>query len=304
MAGTSSQRWEAVGALLLTACGSATASDTATGETAPSGGDLCAACGGRELVKLGTLQSPAISEVSGLVPSAVHPGAYYLHNDSGDSPRVFLVDLRGAVLAELELEGAEAVDWEDADGGPCGSERCVYVGDIGDNHEVRGRYTVYRFVEPRAIAGPIQAVAAEALPFVYPDGSHDAETLLVDEAGAVFVVTKVDAGLSGIYAFPAPLTPGREVTLERVGTVTPPYGVPQLTGGAAGPRGVLLRSYSSLFLFPGADVRAALAGKPCMLAVALERQGEAVAWTGQGLGYLTVSEGQAAAIYHTSCEAP
>jgi len=65
-----------------------------------------------------------------------------------------------------------------------------------------------------------ESAPAERFPYRYPDGCHDAETLLVHPAsGEILIVTKDGSGRSGVYRFPAPLTPDRACTLERVGEV-------------------------------------------------------------------------------------
>lgn len=58
---------------------------------------------------------PEIQEAtSGIAPSLHHENAVWIHNDSGTSPRLFLVDTSGeAVLAILNVNVADALDWED-----------------------------------------------------------------------------------------------------------------------------------------------------------------------------------------------
>ena len=41
------------------------------------------------------LQDERIVEASGIVSSRRNPDCYYVHNDSGDRPRIFLVDAPG-----------------------------------------------------------------------------------------------------------------------------------------------------------------------------------------------------------------
>src|SRR5207247_1030146 len=98
----------------------------------------------------------------------------------------------GVLLAEFDLGGATNVDWEDIAVGPCSSGTCVFLGDTGDNDMNRTQYAVYRVAEPDPAAGAKQMVPSTRLPFVYPDGPHNAEALLVHPTtGDVYVVTKV-----------------------------------------------------------------------------------------------------------------
>ena len=56
----------------------------------------------------------------------------------------------------------------------------LYVADIGDNRADRDFVTVYFFDNAAARR---RTVAYRACDFSYPDGPHDAETLLVDDDG-------------------------------------------------------------------------------------------------------------------------
>lgn len=277
-----------------------------TGGSSGTGGaslDACKACGQPEAK--GKLESAELLETSGLAASALHPGVFYAHNDSGDAPRFFAIDGSGKELGRYEVDGAFAVDWEDAASGPCPAGRCVFFADIGDNLAKRSSATVYRVTEPAAIEAGVHHLPGEALTFSYPDGSHDAETLLVHPStGEIFVVTKVVLGPSTLYRFPMPLTPGVPVVLEKVGTVEPPGGLARFTGGSIHPKGagILLRAYTALYFFPTkGTVAETLAGEPCSVPVAVEKQGEAVEWTAAGDGWVTVSEGMAAPVNVVSC---
>ena len=80
-----------------------------------------------------------IAEASGMAPSAIDAEVVWLHNDSGDTARVFGVTLDGDLVATVTLAGVVAWDWEDMAAGPCGDQRCLYIGDIGDNAGYFGR---------------------------------------------------------------------------------------------------------------------------------------------------------------------
>jgi hypothetical protein len=73
----------------------------------------------------------------------------------------------------------------------------VWVGDTGDNDEVRASVQVYRVPVGRGD----RTVDAPAYDLVYPDGPHDAESLLAAPDGRLYVVTK---GLLGGTAYVAP----------------------------------------------------------------------------------------------------
>ena len=217
-----------------------------------------------------------------------------------------MLDLAGVVLGSFDVEGASAVDWEDVARGPCRAVSCLFFADIGDNDEVRSSYTIYRVPEPEVL-GEGRAVTADALPFQYPDGSHNAEAVLVDPlSGVVTIVTKVGSGPAPIYELPMPLTPGTVVQALPAGFVAVPEGSEPITGGDVHPagHGVLVRTYDRLLHYakaPDQSVAAALAARPCEVPVADEMQGEAVAWLADGSGYVTMSEGEAEELHVVTC---
>ena len=68
------------------------------------------------------LQDRGIAEASGIAPSRANAGCYYVHNDSGDSARVFLIDREGRTRLTIRLKGAAAVDYEDISVAPGGED--------------------------------------------------------------------------------------------------------------------------------------------------------------------------------------
>ena len=246
--------------------------------------------------------SPSIlTELSGLAASTLHPGLLYTHNDSGDSARFFALTEQAHVDAEIHLSGATATDWEDISVGPCPSGSCVYIGDTGDNKADRTQYVIHRLAEPAALPtdGSIVTITNyQSFPFVYPDGSHNAETLLVNPVtGQIFVVLKETGAPAGVYEMPLPLQPDVEVTLVRVATLAVPPAEGLVTDGSFHPCGdrILIRTTGPTGLFemartPGASVASVFAATPVRVPVAVEPQGEAVTYAPDGRRYFTASE--------------
>lgn len=302
--------------LLITAGsgGASTASSDSAAASSGAGGSggaggasrACPVCG-PAIEETGALQDKDQIELSGIVASEAHDGVFYVHNDSGDSARFFAIDVTGKRLATFDVTNAAAIDWEDIARAPCAAGTCLFLGDIGDNNVDRAEYAVYRVVEPTKIADA--KVAAEKLAFTYPDGAHNAETLLADPiTGGLFVVTKT-LGIASVYAFPLPLTPGKSVVLTWAGAVMLPIMPALITGGDVHPsgRGVLLRTYSDVWLFPqaqGMSVVDALVRDPCPAPSPDDKQGEAIGWLASGLGYVTTSEGKGSPIHRVACAAP
>ena len=241
----------------------------------------------------GLVSNPAIDEASGLVRSRTQAWVW-VHNDSGDTARLFALALADLTTIELHLDGAAALDWEDLALGP-GSEPgdYLYVGDIGDNGEARPYVTIYRVREPDlAAAGPDPIVTADwqAFELTYPDGPHNAETLLVDpRSGDLFIVTK--GGQTKLYRAAAPLASG-----ELEAMPDPSYPSAIATGGDVSPLGdhVIVRGYADAWLWlrgPDEGLAEALGREPCEVPLAAEQQGETLAIDLDGRGYYTLSEG-------------
>jgi hypothetical protein len=223
-----------------------------------------------------------LQEASGLALSRRVPGRLWTHNDSGE-PVLFALDANGAITSRLRLAGAAVVDWEAIAVGPCPGGSCIFVADIGDNDAKRKRITVYRLPEPAAgVSGQVQVTGV--FHATYPDGPHDAETLLVTPDGTLIVVTKGDTGPVALYRFPREMLSGATVKLERAGPPREP-GLAgrndKITDGDISPDGewIVLRSTSELFFYRTGDLLNGVWRDPRRVALATlgEPQGEGVA---------------------------
>lgn len=280
-----------------------------TGTPATGGNAVAAACTGQLIAANGgTITDTALKEISGIEAGVVNPNLYWVHNDSGDTARVFAVNASGATQRIYSLTGASAVDWEDiAIGpGPTAGASYLYLADIGDNATSRSEIVVYRVLEPTVTAGVATSLSGvAALRLRYPDGAHNAEALLIDPvSGELFVVEKTaQGGTARLYRAPANLAAGSLTTLTLAGTLALPAGSTNLvTGADVSPDGtqVAVRTYAAVLLWnrtAGASLSAVLAGTPCTGPVPAESKGEAIAFRPDGRGYVTVGEGSGAVLH-------
>ena len=185
--------------------------------------------------KLFTIRDDRVTESSGLAKAQKYEGIYWTVNDSGDSARVFGVDTTGKVKMVISFK-AEVRDVEavavDRDG-------TIYIADIGDNKSNRDTIEIYTIPEPDQL-GDAENVSYHRYDFTYPDGAHDAETLLVEPGtNQLYIVTKSAKG-GGIYA--APPAPSRAGTNELTKLAPAPAGL--FTDGTFLPDGqrVVLRT--------------------------------------------------------------
>jgi hypothetical protein len=207
------------------------------------------------------------------------------------------LDEKGGVAGRVTVTGVDLDDWEALAIGPCPQGSCIYIADIGDNNASRTHVTVHRVPEPAGT--PETVAAAERFDASYPDGPHDAETLLVTPEGALFIVTKGDGdkGRIATYRFPKGLQSGTIHKLERVGQ---PHEVRSsrdlITDGSVSfdGRWVTLRSNTSLTIFRTTDFVSGewTASKRVDLTSLDEPQGEGVT-LGRGNAVFLVGEGGA-----------
>jgi hypothetical protein len=258
-----------------------------------------------------TLENPEVNESSGLAVSRRNPGVLWTHNDSGDGPFLYAFNRSGANLGTFRLTGARALDWEDMAAGPCPGARapsCLYVGDTGDNGARRHDIEIYIAAEPAvdALSRGRRRANAVALPLLatlhlrYPDGPHDAESLLVHpRTGAIYVVTKQRSGPSRIFRVPSSGGLLQPVgTFETGSAAIPVLGTAFLiTGGAISPDGrhAVLRDYLQAYEFtlPASERNfdRIWQTRPVPLELPPLRQGESVAYSLDGRTLLLTSEG-------------
>lgn len=179
--------------------------------------------------------------------------------------------------------------------GRCPSGSCIYVADIGDNEAERDRITIYRVPEPAEASGSVKV--SDVFHAAYPDGAHDAESLLVTADGRLHIVTKGETGPVSMYRFPNQLRSGTTLRLERVGGPRESRAAAEndrVTDGAVSPNGqwIALRSTSTLAFYRAADL---LAGNwreaaRVSLTTLREPQGEGVTFGSDTSVYL-MSEG-------------
>lgn len=259
---------------------------------------------------LADLENQSVKESSGVAASRRDANVLWTHNDSGDGPFVYAFDRQGKHLGVWRVAAAEAQDWEDmAIGpGPTSGQAYLYLGDIGDNAKKRDQVIVYRVAEPSITPEdsastnktPRITPAADVIRLKYPDGPHDAETLLVHPStGDLYIVTKGRGAAAGVYKLKAPLPKSGVTTLARVGEVRFPNPfIGFITGGAISPDGrrVILCDYLGAceLILPDKQGNAfdEIWKQPLIsVGIGARRQGEAICYRADGQALLLTSEG-------------
>ena len=226
-----------------------------------------------------TIRDSRITESSGL---ARDPGAsgYWTVNDSGDSGVAYGVSPDGEITGTLEFR-ASPVDVEAV----AMHESRLYVADIGDNGANRERITVYYFNDAQAND---QTAAYRSWEFRYPDGAHDAETLLVDNDGRLFIVTK--GALGAVYA--GPQSPKRTAVNDLVRVGNAPAAVTDGTFLPGGDQIALLTALGTIEILDAKSYE-----RVGSVSVPAQEQAESLAVSLTGKSLLVGSEGEDSPVY-------
>lgn len=247
----------------------------------------------------GTVTDGGLTEISG-VAMGRNAERLYVIEDANNPSDIVGLGVDGAEVGTWSLPWSTARDWEDiaVAVGRDGVSR-IYVGDIGDN-EPLDRPSIYVAVvdEPAANddGGEVDGFEME---LVYPDGPHDAETLLVDPVTEdIYVLTKDYDGPATLWRSSPPHTSGVK-ELDEIVTLDfseDPLSGGATTGGDISPLGdlIVVRTYAdTAFLWrrdQSEPFEAAFDRKPCSFELPDEPQGESIAFDDEKDWLWTVSE--------------
>ena len=233
-----------------------------------------------------TIKGKKIEESSGLVTSAINPGMFWTHNDSGADAELFLIDQEGNIHLKVFLSGPDSFDWEDI--ARHGTD--LYIADMGDNDAKREHIIIYKIKEPRwdSLQTQLTLDSFEQMSLQYAEGARDAESLLFDHrTQELIIVTKREKNCH-VYAFPfeANIDP---ISITSKGTLPATL----FTAGDIHPSTgeILLKNYKKIYYWGASEKTAVLRiaeGPDYTLPYKEEHQGEAIAWTDEG--FVTLSE--------------
>lgn len=242
------------------------------------------------------LKDDNLKELSGLViSSAPDEATLWGEEDSGNKNAIYLLDTLGNLVGTKYLSGVFDRDWEDmaAGPGPEPGKYYIYLGDIGDNLRIFPYITVYRFIEPTP--DPAQWKDStidhfDVINLLYPDGSHNAEALIVDPwTKDIYIITKDT--VAGLYVARYPQNIREATTMVKLGTL--PISTVTAADITVDGKQILIKNYDNVFYWTrnqGESIAQCLQQQPQRLDYVKEYQGESIAWTKSGKGYYTISE--------------
>jgi hypothetical protein len=173
----------------------------------------------------------------------------------------------------------------------------IWVADIGDPQQQRQSIAIWKFTGGND--------GATLYHLTYPDGAHNAASMLVPANGQPVIVTK-QAGQGVVYVPTAALNANQAVPLKKAGAIalkatgTPggplgPTGQRVFSGGAVSPDGkrAVLRTYTDAYEWDvtGGDVATSIVkGKPRRTPLPNEPDGEAISYSTDGKTFLTMAD--------------
>jgi hypothetical protein len=232
-----------------------------------------------------------IDEASGIADSKVNTGYLWVQQDSGNPNDIALLSHDGVLLKKINIKPASNRDWEDMaiGNGPLTGTNYIYLADIGDNAKTASQYFIYRFAEPASATDTV--FNCDKLVFQYPDGSHDAEAIFVDNSTKdIYIITKQD-NPSKIYKLAYPQNTGGVNTAIQVGSLT--FSGATASAISADGKEILIKSYTSVYYWKRNtthSIEQVLSTTPFTLAYQFEPQGEAVCFKNDNSGFFTLSE--------------
>lgn len=261
----------------------------------------------------GFMKSRDLKETSGIAASGIFNNIYYIHNDSGDTSRFFAITPKGNLVSTFYYQEDKNIqprqlDCEDiaVGKGPKAGKSYIYLGDIGDNFNVRKYITVYRFEEkPSWLQTPLNHVVPIQLHLTYPDGPKDSETLMVDPLQNLLYIVNKRTDTIRVYTTPLIFKNDEQRVLTLRSRVYfrgfKPF--KYITAGDISKDGtkILLKSYGKVYYWhrTGKEpIWETMQRKPTELPYDMQRQGEAIGFAPDAESYYSTSEGLFEGIYH------
>ncbi|HEY1098075.1 MAG TPA: hypothetical protein VGF99_04065 [Myxococcota bacterium] len=267
---------------------------------------LCPIAYGQTPTVLGHLDDGRLTEVSGLVSSPTTADLVWVHNDSGDTAAIYALHADGRLRAAVALPVAVR-DVEDIAAATCPDGRgpCLFIADTGNNAGTRTDASIIIVIEPvpdatGALPATATVVATVPLSSTGLPAGIDIEALaVVPDGETMLVIEKVDAERARVFALAAPYASTSATVVGTVRTESPAavQYARMVTSAAVHPSGTALvvRTYTGVFEARFSDVESLLdLGDVALGTVTFgpfsEPQGEAVGYSADGFGILTISE--------------
>ncbi len=231
-------------------------------------------------------------EASGICDSRSMVGNVWMHEDGFNPNVIHQFSHTGEYKGNVQMPFPNR-DWEDMSigVGPENGKNYIYLADIGDNAAAYdNQYYIYRFLEPQSLSDKVTNF--DRIAFQYPDGSRDAECILLDPTTKdIYIVTKREFNVR-LYQLPYPQSVTEIQTAKFIQNL--PYQAMTSGGISSDGKEIVLRNYEALYYWyrqENESIIAALArSRDKLLPYVREPQGEGFCFDKNNKGYFTNSE--------------
>lgn len=242
--------------------------------------------------KSSLLTNNIANEASGVADSRSMPGNVWVQEDGNNPNLLHQFSHSGEYKGNIQMPFPNR-DWEDISigVGPENGKNYIYLAEIGDNAAAySNQYYIYRFVEPKSLSEKVTSF--DRISFQYPDGSRDAECILLDPATKdIYIVTKREFNVR-IYQLPYPQSTTEIQTAKFVQAI--PFLVITSGGISSDGKEIVLRNYDAIYYWSrkdGESIATTLSrNRDKLLPYINEPQGEGFCFDKDNKGYFTNSE--------------
>ncbi|MDH5827279.1 hypothetical protein [Sphingobacterium faecium] len=244
---------------------------------------------------LGEIIDKQLSEISGIT-YATQSSYFWVHNDSGDGARIYLIDKECKLLCDYELEAIDVKDCEDMARVIISGKPYLILADIGDNRAIRTHIKLYIFPEPIYKSGDNAMLIAKkeirTVTLRYSDGPRDAEALFIDPKDRqLYVISKRDFQSTVYKAVIFNDLKKNNALLSPI--IKLPFTFVTSADISTSGDEILIKNLTEIFYWKrnrNESVEHTLSKKPTSIPYQVEPQGEAITFGGNEEGFYTISE--------------
>lgn len=245
--------------------------------------------------KLGKVKSALITEISGIAPYGNKEGYFWVHNDSGDGPFVYLIDSTANLKVKVEVEGVKFTDVEDIARFQIDNKKYLVLADIGNNLRNREILSLFVIEEPQAvIAKDLNTMKVPLLKEIkirYRDKRRDAEGIFVDPSDLqLYIISKRDFE-STVFSLPLDLNGPTAHTLRPL--VTLPFTFTTSADISGDGKYIVAKNLTTIYMWErqiGRSVIETMSQTPQIIPYVIEPQGEAICFDLNNRFLYTISE--------------
>ena len=246
-----------------------------------------ATCPNIKSIQHDRLDSKHIVETSGLI---AHQNQLWLHNDSGDSARIFSYKHIDRSIQTHSIPSSKAKDWEDI--AIDRNKKIVYIADTGDNLERRKDVSIVSY--------NIRTKHSDFAHISFETGPLDIEAIAWDPIQEHLVLmSKGRGGTVHTFIYSPHNPPILPLSSQYQFSISPANGLnpERITAMDISPDGkyIAVRSYIKLFLWQRSaeqSIPQALTFEPCIYPIPAQKQGESIGFQDDGRSLWTISEGK------------